>query len=49
MALLKIARMGNPVLRAKAAAVDDPTAPWVRQLPTELHAAGVRPLAIQTT
>ena len=32
MALLKIARMGHPVLRAAAAAVDDPTAPWVRRL-----------------
>jgi peptide deformylase len=32
MALLKIARMGHPVLRARAAAVADPTAPWVRQL-----------------
>jgi len=32
MALLKIARMGNPVLRARAAEVDDPTAPWVRAL-----------------
>ncbi len=32
MALLKIARMGNPVLRAQAAAVGDPTAPAVRQL-----------------
>jgi peptide deformylase len=32
MALLKIARMGNPVLRAVAAAIDDPTAPWVRRL-----------------
>jgi peptide deformylase len=32
MALLKIARMGNPVLRVPAAAVDDPTAPWVRRL-----------------
>jgi peptide deformylase len=32
MALLKIARMGNPVLRAPAAAIADPTAPWVRQL-----------------
>jgi peptide deformylase len=32
MALLKIARMGHPVLRAPAAAVDDPTAPWVRRL-----------------
>jgi len=32
MALLKIARMGNPVLRAPAAPVADPTAPWVRRL-----------------
>ena len=32
MALLKIARMGNPVLRARAAAVADPTAPSVRRL-----------------
>jgi peptide deformylase len=32
MALLKIARMGNPVLRARAAEIDDPTAPWVRRL-----------------
>src|SRR6266403_3524415 len=32
MALLKIARMGHPVLRAAAAPVDDPTAPWVRRL-----------------
>jgi peptide deformylase len=32
MALLKIARMGHPILRAPAAAVDDPTAPWVRRL-----------------
>ena len=32
MALLKIARMGHPVLRAPAAPVDDPTAPWVRRL-----------------
>ena len=32
MALLKIARMGNPVLRARAAAIDDPAAPWVRRL-----------------
>ena len=30
MALLKIAKMGNPVLRARAAEVDDPAAPWVR-------------------
>src|SRR5712691_12902300 len=32
MALLKIARMGHPVLRAQAKAVEDPTAPWVRRL-----------------
>ena len=32
MALLKIARMGNPVLRERAAEVDDPKAPWVRRL-----------------
>ena len=32
MALLKIARMGNPVLRSPAAVVEDPTAPWVRRL-----------------
>ena len=32
MALLKIARMGHPVLRHRAAEVDEPTAPWVRRL-----------------
>ncbi len=32
MALLKIARMGHPVLRAVAAPVEDPSAPWVHQL-----------------
>ncbi|MGH7046215.1 MAG: peptide deformylase, partial [Stellaceae bacterium] len=32
MALLKIAQMGNPVLRAPAAAVKDPRASWVRRL-----------------
>jgi peptide deformylase len=32
MALLKIARMGHPVLRAAAHRIDDPTAPWVRRL-----------------
>jgi len=32
MALLKIARMGHPVLRARAAEIDDAKAPWVRQL-----------------
>jgi peptide deformylase len=32
MALLKIARMGHPVLRSVAAAVEDSTAAWVRRL-----------------
>jgi peptide deformylase len=32
MALLKIARMGNPVLRARAAEIADPTAPEIRRL-----------------
>ena len=32
MALLKIARMGHPVLRVPAKPVDDPAAPWVRRL-----------------
>jgi peptide deformylase len=32
MALLKIARMGNPVLRVPARPVEDPAAPWVRRL-----------------
>jgi peptide deformylase len=32
MALLKIARMGHPILRAPAKPVEDPTASWVRQL-----------------
>ena len=36
MALLKIARMGNPVLRTPAAVVDDPTAPWVRRLVADM-------------
>src|SRR5262249_34234007 len=36
MALLKIARMGHPVLRVPAAAVDDPTAPWVRRLVADM-------------
>ena len=31
MALLKIARMGHPVLRAVARPVEDPTASWVRR------------------
>jgi peptide deformylase len=32
MALLKIARMGHPVLRTAASPIDDPTGPWVRRL-----------------
>jgi peptide deformylase len=36
MALLKIARMGHPVLRAPAAAVEHPTAPWVRRLAEDM-------------
>ena len=32
MALLKIARMGHPVLRGRATEIDDPKAPWVRGL-----------------
>jgi len=32
MALLKIARMGHPVLRNTASVVEDPTAPWVGRL-----------------
>src|SRR3954463_5262413 len=31
MTLLKIARMGHPVLRARAAEIEDPTAAWVRR------------------
>ena len=36
MALLKIARMGNPVLRAVAAPIDDPKAPWVSRLVADM-------------
>jgi peptide deformylase len=32
MALLKIARMGHPILRTPARPIDDPAAPWVRNL-----------------
>src|SRR6266436_1589059 len=32
MALLKIARMGHPVLRAAARPIEDATAPWGRRL-----------------
>jgi len=36
MTLLKIARMGHPVLRGVAARVDDPTAPWVGRLVADM-------------
>ena len=36
MALLKIARMGHPVLRARAREVEDPTAPWVAALVADM-------------
>src|SRR5262249_5993954 len=49
MALLKIARMGNPVLRRRAEPVEDPAAPWVRRLVADMietmHDAGGTGLA----
>src|SRR5690606_26113373 len=36
MAILKIARMGHPVLRRKAAPVADPTAPEIRRLVNDM-------------
>lgn len=36
MALLKIARMGHPVLRGRAAPVDDPAAPEIRRLAQDM-------------
>ena len=36
MTLLKIARMGNPVLRTRAAEIADPGAPWVRRLVADM-------------
>ena len=36
MALLKIARMGHPVLRARAGEIDHPTAPWLRDLVADM-------------
>jgi peptide deformylase len=36
MALLKIARMGHPVLRDAASIVQDPTAAWVRRLADDM-------------
>ena len=38
MALLKIARMGHPALRAPAQPVEDPGAPWVRRLVEDMVA-----------
>ena len=37
MAVLRIAKMGNPVLMQKAAPVDDPTAPEIRQLAADMQ------------
>ena len=37
MAILKIARMGHPVLRRRADAVPDPTAPEIRRLIDDMH------------
>jgi peptide deformylase len=36
MAILKIARMGHPVLRQRAAEIDDPTAPEIRRLVADM-------------
>jgi peptide deformylase len=36
LALLKIARMGHPILRAPAAPVEDPTAPEINELVTNM-------------
>ena len=37
MAVLRIAKMGNPVLLQKAAPVPDPTAPEIRQLAADMQ------------
>jgi peptide deformylase len=37
MAVLRIARMGNPVLLQKSAPVDDPTAPEIRRLAADMQ------------
>lgn len=37
MAILKIAKMGHPVLRRAAARVDDPTAPEIARLATDMR------------
>jgi peptide deformylase len=36
MAILKIARMGHPILRRAAAAIDDPTAPEIARLAADM-------------
>ncbi len=49
MAILKIARIGHPVLRAPSAPVDNPTAPFIQQLIEDMvdtmHDAGGTGLA----
>ena len=52
MAILKIARMGHPVLAGEAAPVDDPAAPEIRQLVADMvetlaDAGGIGPAAPQ--
>mgnify|MGYP004002781131 FL=1 len=37
MAILKIARMGHPVLQQKAEAVDDPTSPEIQRLINDMN------------
>ena len=37
MAVLRIAKMGNPVLLQKAAPVEDPTAPEIRRLAADMQ------------
>lgn len=37
MAVLRIAKMGNPILLQKAAPVEDPTAPEIRRLATDMQ------------
>ena len=49
MALLKIARMGHPVLRGVAGAIDDPTAPWVRRLVEDMVETELERLVNQKT
>jgi len=37
MAVLRIAKMGNPILLQKAAPVEDPTAPEIRRLAADMQ------------